>query len=56
MVAWDSVALQFWAAYLAQLLMVRRRYPAAATFDGLHWPQMLAAAGRNLSYFAEFVP
>ena len=27
----------------------------AATFNGLHWPEMLAAAGRNLFYFAEFV-
>ena len=24
--------------------------PRGATFDGLHWPEMLAAAGRNLFY------
>ena len=37
MVAWNAVALQFWAAHPAQLLMVRRRRLAlyAATFDWL---------------------
>ena len=54
------MALQFWSAYLAKVLMVRRHYRRlalyATTFDGSTGPLMLAAAGRNLSYFAEFVP
>ena len=52
MVAWNAVALQFWAAYLAQ----RRHYAALLpSLTGSTGP-MQAAAGRNLSYFASSCP
>ena len=56
-----SLAFQFWAAYLAHRLRVRRHYSwwlarYAATLIGYAGQPMPAAARHNRSYIAEFVP
>ena len=52
MFAWNAVAFQFWAAYLAQRLA---RY--AATLDRLRWTTHASCSQlQPLSYFAEIVP